>query len=323
MSFDNTGQTPPPNGPVPPGGGAPIPPGGAPQGGPTPGGYAPPPNHPGAPVPPHGGLPPQQPKEKNTVGLISLILGVVGFVFAFIPGALIVAWILLPAAFILGIIALCLKGKSKWMGLTGLILGIVGPIVAGIVFTTLVVGAFDEAFDEASGGETTVTEAPAEDEGAADDAEDAAPDDSADDASGEQGTRENPVSFDATIENDDWTVTLADFVPNANDDVAANGINDAPGDGEVWIEFTPTVTYHGEESGYAAEVQFAYVGADGSVSDSLTNIVILDDGFDASAELYDGGSATGKVALLVPDDLDGLIRVTPGFLGDDVFVSLP
>ncbi|MFN3867021.1 MAG: hypothetical protein ACK4MD_09970, partial [Demequina sp.] len=49
----------------------------------------------------------------------------------------------------------------------------------------------------------------------------------------------------------------------------------------------------------------------------------LDPEFDGFAELYAGGSEDGKIAFLVPDSLDGLIRVTPGILANDVFFALP
>lgn len=266
---------------------------------------------------------PQAPKQKNIVGLIALIVGIVGFVFACIPGALIVGWLLLPVAFILGIVALCLRGKSKWAGLVGLILSVVGSIVGGIVFFAVVATAFDDAFDDASGGDTVITEeVTSEDEGASDEEPAATEDDG---EAAEKGTRENPVSFDATTENDDWTVTLADFNPDATANVESDGYTtETAGDDQVWITFTPTVTYHGDDSGLAVEVSFAYAAPDGTVINTFDAMAMLDDGFDSAAELYDGGTTTGRIALLVPNDLDGgLLRVTPGILADDVFVSLP
>ena len=59
------------------------------------------PNYP-YPVYPAGPLPV---KRSNTVGLIALVVGVIGFVFACVPGALVVGWVLLPIAFILGVVA--------------------------------------------------------------------------------------------------------------------------------------------------------------------------------------------------------------------------
>lgn len=94
--------------------------------------------------------PPQAPVEKkkpHVLGIIAFIAALVGFVFACVPGALIIGWILLPIAFVLSIVALFLKG-SKWPAITGLILAIVGTIVGFIVFFALVVNAADKAFGD-------------------------------------------------------------------------------------------------------------------------------------------------------------------------------
>lgn len=104
---------------------------------------------------------PAAPGKKNVVALIAVIVAVVGFVFACIPGALIVGWILLPIAFVLSIVSLFLKGERKWMGIAGLAVSIVGTIVGFIVFFAVVATAFDESFDDAFSPKTSVTE-PAE-----------------------------------------------------------------------------------------------------------------------------------------------------------------
>src|SRR5690554_1611410 len=82
--------------------------------------------------------------QKNTIGLVALIASIVGFIFACIPGALIVGWILLPISFILAIVALAQKGKKKGMGVTALILSVVGTIVGMIVFFVVAVDAVAE-----------------------------------------------------------------------------------------------------------------------------------------------------------------------------------
>src|SRR5690606_12062702 len=97
-------------------------------------------------------------QEKNVLGLVALIVAAVGFIFACIPGALIVGWILLPIAFILALVSLFFKGKSKTFGLIGLILSVVGTVVGVVVFLTVVTTSFDEAF---AGGDTTAV-APAD-----------------------------------------------------------------------------------------------------------------------------------------------------------------
>src|SRR5690606_26353760 len=98
-------------------------------------------------------------KNRNTVAIVALAAAVLGFIFACIPGALILGWGLLPIAFILALVSLFLKGKGKGLGITALILSVVGTVVGVVVFFTVIATSFDEAF---SGGETTIT-TPADD----------------------------------------------------------------------------------------------------------------------------------------------------------------
>ncbi|MFP1602973.1 hypothetical protein ACLD0U_09825 [Microbacterium sp. 2216-1] len=101
-----------------------------------------------------------------------MIVAFVGFIFACIPGALIVGWVLLPIAFVLSVVSLVLKGKRKWMGVVGLIVSIVGTVVGFFVFFAVVSTAFDDAFDDAFAPETAVSQA--SEEQAADDSEEPA-----------------------------------------------------------------------------------------------------------------------------------------------------
>src|SRR5690606_32080488 len=82
-----------------------------------------------------------------------LAVAAVGFIFACVPGALIVGWILLPIGFILGIIALFQKGKPKWQGLTAIVISVAGTIVGVIVFLALAAGAVSDAIDDTVTGE--------------------------------------------------------------------------------------------------------------------------------------------------------------------------
>jgi len=107
------------------------------------------------------------PGKKNVVALIAMIVAIVGFIFACVPGALIVGWILLPIAFVLSIVSLFLKGGRKWMGIVGLVVSIIGTIVGFIVFFAVVATAFDQSFDDAFSPETGVTESAEQAEGAA------------------------------------------------------------------------------------------------------------------------------------------------------------
>ena len=112
-------------------------------------------------------------KRTNVVGIVALVVSVVGAVFACVPGALVVGWIFLPVGFILGIVSLFQKEKSKWQGLTGLILAVVGTIVGVIVFISLAAGAVSDAIDQnvtEEVAEGDIAEAPSGEEDATDEA---------------------------------------------------------------------------------------------------------------------------------------------------------
>ncbi|WP_404436944.1 hypothetical protein LG322_00980 [Microbacterium aerolatum] len=253
------------------------------------------------------------PKKKNVLALIALITAAVGFIFACVPGALIIGWILLPIAFVISIVSLFLKGDRKWMGVVGLILSVIGTIVGFVVFFAVVANAASEAFDEEFGSGDTVVSQPADEDGEA-----AAEEASADAA--EQGTRENPYPLGSQISSSDWTVVVNSHTVDGAAAVAANGFNDPAPAGSHYEVINYTVTYTGDESGLAAEASIAFVTSAGNVVNSYDNIVILEDGFGMD-ELYNGASATGSEAFLVPDGETALIRVRPGMLADEVFVQ--
>ncbi|WP_062518313.1 hypothetical protein [Demequina gelatinilytica] len=242
-------------------------------------------------------------RAKNIVGRVALILAIVGAVFACIPGALIVGWVLLPAAFVVGIVGLTRKGQRKGTSIGAVILSIVGTIVGVVVFLSLAADAVSDAFEEAGGGETTVV---------------------GDDA-GAEGTREDPFAFDDVVANDDWTIELGGFSADADAEVAAaNEFNDEPTPGTRWIAFDVAATYTGEDSGSLMGLSLHYVTADGAVIATYDAMASgIEPELDALGELYNGATAEGRVAFLVPDSVDGEIRVTPGMLADDVFFAVP
>lgn len=285
----------------------------------------------GAPQPPADSDTANANAQKNTIGLIALIAAIAGFIFACIPGALIVGWILLPTAFVLAIVALTRKGQKKGMGITALILSIVGTIVGVVVFLSVAADAVSDAFDEASGGDTTVVtedDADATDggtgaEGADESASEGDDAEAADSA--EAGTRDNPHAFGDVIENNNWRIEFTDFTADGAADIAAaNEFNDEAPDGSQWIIVDVAATYLGEDTGSTFELSFDYVTADGTVVGAHDSFVMdLEPEFDSLAELYPDATEDGRIPYLVPDSLDGLMRVTPGLFGDDVFFSLP
>ncbi len=250
------------------------------------------------------------PSKLNVLALVSMIVAVIGFIFACIPGALVIGWILLPIAFVLSIVSLFLKGDMKWFGIVGLIVSIVGTIVGVMVFIGVIATAAGNAF---GGGETTVTQPSNEptDEDVQT-SEQPAP---------AQGTRENPYPVGSEISNNDWTVVITAVNRDGNAAIAeANQFNEPAAAGTHYEIVTYSITYKGSESGYAAEVAIAAVTSSGNVINSFDSLVVLNDGMGLD-ELYAGGTLTGSVAFAIPDGDAYTLRVRPGILADEVFVQ--
>lgn len=260
-------------------------------------------------------------REKNVLGLTAFIVSIVGFIFACIPGALIVGWILLPIAFILAIVALFLKGKSKVLAITGLIISIVGTIVAALVFLFVVTSAVDEAF---SGGDTTVTTPQSQAAGTEEVADEEAEGEDKGDA--EQGTRANPYPLGSEIKQGDWTVTINSVNLDATADLTKeNMFNEAPDEGSVYILVNMTATYNGSDpDGDEVWASVDYVTADGNTIDGFETNASAPDEFDSLTTLYEGASTTGNKALQVPADTaaKGVLAVNPTAMGDKVFVAV-
>lgn len=254
------------------------------------------------------------PKKLNVLALIAAIVALVGFIFACMPGALIVGWILLPIAFVLSIVSLFLKGDKKWLGIVGLILSIIGTIVGVIVFLGVIASSVDASF---GGGDTTVTQ-PNDSDG--DDEPDA--DEPADNpVTAERGTRENPFPIGSEISNSDWSVVVNAVNPDGNAIVSeANQFNEAAPAGSHYEIVTYTITYKGADSASSSEVSVDVVTSAGNVVNSFDSLVVLSDEF-GFEELFAGASVTGSQAFLVPDGEAIVVRVSPGYFADEVFIQ--
>ena len=250
-------------------------------------------------------LQPQMPaRQSNTVGLVALILSIIGFVFACIPGALIVGWVLLPAAFILSIVGLCLSGKSKGTSIAAVIISIIGVIVGFVVFFAVVGNAFHDAFSKSDFGKSDLSAPSSTSAERNDDAN-------------QPGSRQNPFPISQPVHNQEWQVTLG--VPQeAGAAIAAeNQFNDPPKTGmEYWI-VPVTATYTGDKTGNAGfDIAVKFVGSDNRTYDDSCGVIpnpVTDVG-----ALYKGGSAQGNVCVAVPAGAEGLWTVSTSF-GDPVF----
>ncbi|MCP8999150.1 DUF4352 domain-containing protein [Pseudarthrobacter sp. RMG13] len=263
-------------------------------------------------------LPPRPTKAKkplNVVGLIALITAVLGFIFACMPGALIVGWILLPIAFVLALVSLFQRDKPKGMGITALILSIVGTIVGVVVFF----GAVGSSIDNALGSGDTKVVAPSGDAGATNGGAAEAP-------AAKTGTRETPHPIGSVIESKDWRVVVNSVTLAATDAVvAANQFNDPPAAGSEYILVNYSATYIGDDANGQTPsfVSVEYVTADGRTVNSYDKNVVEPDPISSNA-LYKGGSATGNQAFEVPSATaaQGVLAVRAGMFGDKVFVAV-
>jgi hypothetical protein len=244
-------------------------------------------------------------KQKNTLGLIALGVGITGFIFACIRGALIVGWVLLPIAFILGIVGLFQAGKGKGTSVAAVIISVVGTVVGVTVFAAVVTDSFSDAFSESDlsaspSSSSTVTGNGEGDETA--------------------GTRENPLPIGETVSNQDWKVTLGAPREAWNQIAATNEFNDPPPAGmQYWI-VPVTATYTGDETGNAGwDVTVKFVGADNRTYGDRCGVI--PDPLNDVGDLYKNGVAEGNTCVTVPAGADGLWTVSTGFIDDPVFFA--
>ena len=254
---------------------------------------------------------PQAPvKAKNTLGLIALIISIIGFIFACVPGALIVGWVLLPIAFILGIVGMFQAGKTKHTSIAAIIISIIGTVVGVSVFAFVVSDSFKDAFGSsdlkpsssvAASGGVGKTDPSREKSSSTD----------------ELGTRQNPIPIGQTVTSKDWEITLAVPREAAAEVAALNQFNDEPKAGlQFWI-VPVTVTYIGDKSGSVMfGVRITFVGSDNrTYTDSCG---VIPDPLSDVGELYKGGVAKGNACVSVPAGADGLWAATSG-IGEPVF----
>lgn len=267
------------------------------------------------PVNPPASAPVPTQKRRNTLGLVAMIAAIAGFIFACMPGALVVGWLLLPISFILGLVALFRKGESHWQAITAIIVAVVGTVVGAVVFFVLMAGAVNDAL---GGSEATVSTSSGSGGRSGTGA----------DVSTGVGTRTNPAPLGSEITGEEWKVVVNSVTFDATAAVlAADPLNDEPGDGREFILVNYSVTYLGDDANGqspAIHVDVAYVSPDGTTVGTYDTPVVAPDAIASMTTLYNGGSVTGNTAFAVDSATakDGVIAVRPGILADKVFVAL-
>lgn len=266
-------------------------------------------------------VPPQEPlqgKKRNTPGLIALVMAVAGVIFACIPGALIVGWILLPISFILAIVSLFMKDVGHGQGIAALIISIVGTIIATFVFLFVVAHSFNEAFDSES---IAVVDPESQSAAGAQNADSG----TASSGSTEAGsTRDNPLAIGSTIQQGDWAVTLNSVNLDGDAAIAAENPYNSPAPaGEVYILANITAQYNGTDStGATPWVGVDYVTVNGN---SIDPTFVMDpEPFNSLETLYQGASTTGNITLSVPADTasQGTLAISPSLFGNTLFFAV-
>lgn len=258
---------------------------------------------------------------RNTLGLIAMIVAIVGFIFACVPGVLIVGWILLPISFILGLVAVFRQGETKWQAVTAIIVAVVGSIVGALVFVVVVADAVDEAVSsQTSAQASVVAEAPAQDERAVTSQPEAA-------AEEQSSTRDNPLPLGTEVKSREWSVVVSSVTFDATDAVLAeNMFNDPPQPGTEYIIVNYSVTYTGNDPNGQSPIFVGvnYVTADGVTIDGTESLVVAPQEIDRLTTLYNGGSVSGNIVLQVPSATaqDGVLAVEPGLIEDKVFIAV-
>ncbi|MCR2814324.1 DUF4352 domain-containing protein [Microbacterium jiangjiandongii] len=271
------------------------------------------PAHPNPYLPPGPPAAPPGNKPLNVLGLVAVISAGVGLILACVPAVMVVGWVLLVVGFVLGIVSLFRPGRGKALGISALIVSVVGTIVGFIVFIVVVGFAFaglaSSAADDSS---EVVIDVPAATQSSA-----AGP-------VGE-GTIDNPLPLGTPIITEDWEVTVHGVAFDQTEAVmAVNPYGSPPAEGFQYILADVTMTYTGDaaEGMMPLWVGIAYITASGKTTE--TAAVDAPGEMDRLANLLPGDTATGAVVLLAPEvgAEDGVIAVRSGVTTDMVHVAV-
>lgn len=237
-----------------------------------------------------------------------MVASIIGFIFACVKGALVVGWVLLPTAFVLGIVGLFLTGKARGTSIAAVIVSAIGTVVGVVVFFTVASDAFKDSFHKSDLSASSPTP----------DLSVSSPSSASESQGSQAGRRQNPLRIGETVSNKDWDVTLGAPHEAWAEVSNENQFNDPPKPGmEYWI-VPVNVTYKGDRTGSTAfDISVKFVGSDNRTYDDYCGVIpnpLTDVG-----ELYRGGQAEGNVCVAVPANAQGLWSVKTGIIGNPVF----
>lgn len=259
-------------------------------------------------------MPPQySPPIAKPVGLAvtALVVGIVAFLAGLIP---VLGIVLGLTGVVFGVIAL-VKRQSKGMSITGLCLASIAVVVS--LFSTIGMFALAGQASEVATSTAEPSEAPVE-------VTEATPAEAEPEELGL--TRDAPLPLGATIESRDWQVTINSVTLDATQSVLeGNMFNDEPDDGHQYAMVNVTAKYLGADAeGDYPSLVVQYVTSDGNTITQSDSFALPPEAFDLSETLYEGASASGNIALMVPTDgaADGVLAVKAEAFADKRFVSV-
>ncbi|WP_169925358.1 hypothetical protein [Sanguibacter antarcticus] len=220
-------------------------------------------------------------------------------------------------------------GSKPKAWLIPVIIGVVALLaIFGVLFATGVIGGGDDDTkkDDSTSEATEKSDAPTDeesDEPAEEPTEkesDEPTDEPTDEATGaasDNGTRAAPLAPNETAMIFNWSVSMAasnlDAWAEISPGLSSYSLeNYAPPAGSVYVMAPATVTYTGPDREDLYDLDWVYVGANGTTYDDNCNYVELPNELDTGQELYTDGTATGNICVTVPEDqaADGVWRVS-------------
>ena len=269
-------------------------------------------------APPVAAAPTAQ-KPSTALALAALIVGVVAFLCAVIPGLSFVAWVPALVATALAIVALATKRAGRGMSIAAVILGPLALLVAIIVSFGTIAAGLSDALPPT---ETKVESATGQ--GSEESEPEAAPEENA------VGTRANPAPAGSTVVLSDISGEVYEIefgVPTLDANAiikAENMFNDPAEKGFQYVILPVTFTYVGTETGTPwIDTSFAFVSAAGTTHDSSSTFVVAPKPITDINELYPGASASGNFVAMVPSaDIEKGTWTVSALFGENYFVAV-
>ncbi len=185
---------------------------------------------------------------------------------------------------------------------------IVAAVVAGILGLIIVAGLLFSSSTDSSGTDPTQVDP---NRGSSQPQQPSTPS-----TGSASGTRDNPNSIGSELVTSEWTITVNSVDMDATDYLISEDsyLEQELGSGMKYILVDLTATYTGEETGMAYDVMTDFVSSKGQVYNEV--YAYFPDRWGDISEVYPGGELNGRVALVIPEDEVGVIRITPGYAYD-------